>query len=430
MATMHENTLEQHRRHRVVIVGAGFGGLSAAQALAGAEVDVILIDRQNHHTFQPLLYQVATAGLSPADIAYPIRSILRSQANAEVVLAEVTGVDLEKQTVMMAGRSLEYDTLVIATGATHAYFGRDDWAPFAPGLKTINDATALRRNILIAFEQAETEPDPDERRRLQTFVVIGGGPTGVEMAGAIAELAKRTMAADFRHIDPRKTRVVLIEGGDQLLAAFDPDLSEKARKALEYIGVDVRLGRRVIDCNQQGVSFGDTRIESRTIIWAAGVKASPAGQWLAAVTDHVGRVKVDPDLTLPWHPNVFVIGDTAHVAKDGEKPLPGIAAVAKQQGSHTGKLIKARLEGKALPEFRYRDSGSMATIGRKSAVAHIGRFRLSGWFAWVIWCVAHVYFLIGFRNRLVVVTSWAWNYVTFQRGARLITGVGNPQPKL
>lgn len=430
MTGMDKNNNEKRRRHRVVIVGAGFGGLSTAQALARADVDVILIDRQNHHTFQPLLYQVATAGLSPADIAYPIRSILRSQANAEVVLAEVTGVDPGEQTVTLAGRTLEYDTLVIATGASHAYFGRDDWAAVAPGLKTINDATALRRNILIAFEQAETEPDPDERRRLQTFVVIGGGPTGVEMAGAIAELAKRTMAADFRHIDPRKTRVVLIEGGDQLLAAFDPALSEKARAALEHIGVDVRLGRRVIDCDRHGVSFGDTRIESRTIIWAAGVKASAAGQWLAAETDHVGRVRVDPDLTLPWHPDVFVIGDTAHVAGGDGRPLPGIAAVAKQQGLDVARRIRSRLEGKTMPAFHYSDRGSMATIGRKSAVAHIGRFRLSGWFAWLIWCVAHVYFLIGFRNRMVVVANWAWNYVTFQRGARLITGTGNPQPKL
>jgi NADH:ubiquinone reductase (H+-translocating) len=430
MVTMHENSVGESRRHRVVIVGAGFGGLSAAQGLARADVDVTIIDRQNHHTFQPLLYQVATAGLSPADIAYPIRSILRSQANAEVVLAEVTGVDIEARKVLMNDRSLDYDTLVIATGASHAYFGRDDWAAVAPGLKTINDATALRRNILIAFEKAETESDPDERRRLQTFVVIGGGPTGVEMAGAIAELSKRTMAADFRHIDPRKTRVVLIEGGKQLLAAFDPELSDKARKALEHIGVDVRLGRPVVDCDREGVSFGDTRIESRTIIWAAGVKASPAGQWLAAVSDHVGRVKVDPDLTLPWHPEVFVIGDTAHAAKSDGKPLPGIAAVAKQQGIDVAQRIKARLEGKELPEFRYRDRGSMATIGRKSAVAHIGRWRLSGGFAWVLWCFAHVYFLIGFRNRMVVVANWIWNYMTFQRGARLITGVGTtPQSK-
>jgi NADH:ubiquinone reductase (H+-translocating) len=420
---------EKPARHRVVIVGAGFAGLSAAQGLSRADADIVIIDRQNHHLFQPLLYQVATAGLSPADIASPIRSILRSQANAEVVLAEVTGVDLDGRAVIMGDRRMAYDTLILATGASHAYFGRDEWAAVAPGLKTIDDATALRRKILIAFERAEAEPDADERRRLQTFVVIGGGPTGVEMAGAIAELAKRTMAADFRHIDPRRTRVVLIEGGQQLLAAFDPTLSEKARKALEKIGVDVRLGRPVTGCDSDGVSFGDSRIDSRTIVWAAGVQASPAGLWLGAETDRAGRVKVAADLTLPGHPEVFVIGDTAHAVKIDGKPLPGIAPVAKQQGENAARRIIARLSGGSLPDFRYRDSGAMATIGRKSAVAHIGRLRLSGLLAWLIWCVAHVYFLIGFRNRFIVAASWMWNYVTFQRGARLITGLRDPHLK-
>jgi NADH:ubiquinone reductase (H+-translocating) len=416
-------------RHRVVIVGAGFAGLSAAQALRRANVDVLVIDRQNHHLFQPLLYQVATAGLSPADIASPIRSILRSQDNARVILAEVTGVDLGARMVLMGDRRLPYDTLVVATGASHAYFGNDGWARVAPGLKTIDDATALRRNILIAFERAETESDPDERRRLQTFVVIGGGPTGVEMAGAIAELAKRTMAADFRQIDPRRTRVVLIEGGKQLLASFDPALSEKARAALEAIGVDVRLGRPVVGCDEHGVSFGDTRIGSRTIVWAAGVQASPAARWLGAETDRAGRAKVGPELTLEGHPEVFVLGDTAHFLDGDGKPLPGIAPVAKQQGRDAANRIIARIEGRSLPAFRYRDGGSMATIGRKSAVAHIGRLKLSGWFAWVLWCVAHVYFLIGFRNRFVVAANWAWNYVTFQRGARLITGLTSRQSR-
>jgi NADH:ubiquinone reductase (H+-translocating) len=427
-----ENTLmetNQPARPRVVIVGAGFGGLSAAQGLNRTAVDVIVIDRQNHHLFQPLLYQVATAGLSPADIASPIRSILRSQDNAEVVLAEVTGIDLDLRAVIMADRRIAYDTLVVATGASHAYFGRDEWAAVAPGLKTIDDATALRRKILIAFERAETEPDADERRRLQTFVVVGGGPTGVEMAGAIAELAKRTMAADFRHIDPRKTRVVLVESGQQLLGAFDPALSEKARKALEHIGVDVRLGRPVIGCDDAGVSFSDTRIESRTLVWAAGVEASPAGRWLAAETDRAGKVKVAPDLTLPGHPEVFVIGDTAHAVRGDGKPLPGIASVAKQQGQNVARRIIARVGGGNLPDFCYRDSGSMATIGRKSAVAHIGKLKLSGLLAWLIWCVAHVYFLIGFRNRFIVAASWMWNYVTFQRGARLITGLRNSHLK-
>jgi NADH:ubiquinone reductase (H+-translocating) len=420
---------DQPARHRVVIVGAGFAGLSAAQGLARTNVDVVIIDRQNHHLFQPLLYQVATAGLSPADIASPIRSILRSQNNAEVVLADVTGVDLENRAVLTADRRMTYDTLILATGASHAYFGNDAWASVAPGLKTIDDATALRRKILIAFERAETEPDPEEQRRLQTFIVIGGGPTGVEMAGAIAELAKRTMAADFRHIDPRKTRVVLIEGGQQLLGAFDPALSEKARLALDRIGVDVRLGRPVIGCDDRGVSFGDTRIESRTIVWAAGVQASLAGRWLGAETDRAGRVKVGPDLTLAGHPEVFVIGDTAHVNGGDGKPLPGIAPVAKQQGKDASRRIRARLQGRTRPDFRYRDSGSMATIGRKSAVAHIGKFKLSGLLAWLIWCVAHVYFLIGFRNRFIVAASWMWNYVTFQRGARLITGLREPQSR-
>jgi NADH:ubiquinone reductase (H+-translocating) len=419
----------QQVKPRVVIVGAGFAGLSAAQGLSRVAADIIVIDKQNHHLFQPLLYQVATAGLSPADIASPIRSILRTQDNAEVVLAEVTGIDLKGRAVVTPDRRISYDMLIVATGASHAYFGRDEWAAFAPGLKTIDDATALRHKILIAFELAEAEPDADERRRLQTFVVVGGGPTGVEMAGAIAELAKRTMAADFRHIDPSKTRVVLIESGQQLLAAFDPALSEKARKALENIGVDVRLGRPVISCDGDGVSFSGTRIESRTIVWAAGVEASPAGRWLVAESDRAGRVKVAPDLTLPSHPDVYVIGDTAHALRPDGKQLPGIAPVAKQQGQYVAKHIAARLGGKVLPDFSYKDSGTMATIGRKSAVAHIGSLRLSGWVAWVIWCVAHVYFLIGFRNRFVVATSWMWNYLTFHRGARLITGLRSRQPR-
>lgn len=417
----------QRVKPRIVIVGAGFAGLSAAQGLSRADADIVVIDKQNHHLFQPLLYQVATAGLSPADIASPIRSILRSQDNAEVILAEVTGIDLDNRAVVTVDRRIGYDMLVVATGASHAYFGRDEWAAVAPGLKTIDDATALRHKILIAFEMAEAEPDADERRRLQTFVVVGGGPTGVEMAGAIAELAKRTMAADFRNIDPRKTRVVLVEGGQQLLASFDQALSEKARKALEHIGVDVRLGRPVVGCDSDGVSFSDTRIESRTIVWAAGVEASPAVRWLAAEADRAGRVKVSPDLTLPGHPEVFVIGDTAHALRSDGKPLPGIAPVAKQQGQYVAKSIIGRLRGNSLPDFSYKDSGAMATIGRKSAVAHIGRFRLSGWPAWVIWCVAHVYFLIGFRNRFVVATSWMWNYLTFHRGARLITGIRSRQ---
>ena len=415
---------DQPPRHRVVIVGAGFAGLSVAQTLKSASLEVVVIDRQNHHLFQPLLYQVATAGLSPADIASPIRSILRSQKNAQVMLAEVVGIDMTQRIVLLPGRSVTYDTLVLATGASHAYFGRDDWAAHAPGLKTIDDATALRRKILLAFERAEIEPDPDERRRLQTFVIVGGGPTGVEMAGAIAELTKRTMAADFHHIDPSKTRVVLVESGQQLLAAFAPGLSENARLELEAIGVDVRLGRPVVTCGDSGVSFGDTRIESRTIVWAAGVQASPAGRWLGAEVDRAGRVTVTPDLSLPNHPDIFVIGDTSHAIQCNGKPLPGTAPVAKQQGEDVGRRIVARLKGKTLPAFRYRNRGILATIGRKSAVVQMGSLHLSGWFAWVLWCVAHVYFLIGFRNRLAVATTWMWSYLTFHRGARLITGLG------
>ncbi len=417
--------LPRPSRHRVVIVGAGFGGLSAAKALARSDVDIVVVDRQNHHVFQPLLYQVATAGLSPADIAAPIRFILRGQRNARVLLAEVTGVDPFAKEVILADQRLAYDTLVIATGARHSYFGRSEWARHAPGLKTLDDATNLRRKILLAFEMAEQETDPEERRRLQTFVVVGGGPTGVEMAGAIAELARRTLAADFHHIDPRRTRVVLVEGGPTLLAAFPSELSRKAVSALERIGVDVRLGRPVVACDAEGVSFGETRIESRTVVWAAGVEASPAGRWLSADVDRAGRVKVGPDLALPGNPDIYIIGDTAHVLREDGKPLPGVAPVAKQQGRDVGQRIAARLLGRARPDFRYRDFGAMATIGRKSAVADLGPLRLSGWPAWILWCVAHVYFLIGFRNRFVVAASWIWNYLTFQRGARLITGIGS-----
>jgi NADH:ubiquinone reductase (H+-translocating) len=423
-----EAVVRPERRQRVVIVGAGFAGLSAAKALARADADVIVVDRKNHHLFQPLLYQVATAGLSPADIASPIRSILRRQTNAQVRLGEVTGLDPERRLVELGRETLTYDWLVLATGASHAYFGRDDWAFHAPGLKTLDDATALRRKILLAFETAETEADAEERRRLQTFVVVGGGPTGVEMAGAIAELAKRTLAADFHHIDPRRTRVVLVEGGPRVLAAFPESLSRKAQHALAGMGVDVRLGRPVAACDAEGVSFGDARIESRTVVWAAGVMASPAGTWLGAETDRAGRVKVGTDLTLPGCPEIFVIGDTALASGPDGRPLPGVAPVAKQQGAYVGKAIAARLRGREAQPFRYRDRGSMATIGRKRAVATLGRLKVAGFPAWLLWCVAHIYFLVGFRNRFVVGANWLWNYLTFQRGARLITG-GPPAPK-
>jgi NADH dehydrogenase len=409
---------------RVVIVGGGFGGLSAAKGLAGKPFDVTLIDRNNHHLFQPLLYQVATAALSPADIASPIRGILRGQRNVKVVLGEVTGVDLKRKQVLSEGRRIPYDTLIIATGARHAYFGHDDWAEFAPGLKTIDDATYLRRRILLAFERAEAEDDAVERQRLLTFVVIGGGPTGVEMAGAIAELAKRALASDFRSIDPRCARIILVEAAPRVLTPFDAALSAAARRALESLGVEVRLDAAVSECNADGVRAGGEFIPTRTIIWAAGVMASPAGRWLGAETDQAGRVKVRGDLSIPGHADVFVIGDTAVV--EGAS-LPGVAPVAKQQGQYVARVLNARHAGRISAPFRYRDFGSLATIGRKRAVAQFGRLHLSGLLAWLLWSVAHIYFLIGFRNRFIVALNWAWSYITFQRGSRLITGLHAPR---
>jgi NADH dehydrogenase len=410
-------------KQRVVIVGAGFGGLSLAKGLARSCYDVTLIDRHNYHLFQPLLYQVATAALSPADIAAPVRAILRGQSNATVMLADVSGVDVAAKQVIAEDKRVAYDTLVLATGAEHAYFGHDDWASVAPGLKTIDDATYLRRRILLAFERAEAETDAAERTRLLTFVVIGGGATGVEMAGAIAELAKWALAEDFRNIDPRSARIVLVEGGPRLLAALNPSLSEKARLSLEKLGVDVRLNAMVTACSDEDVAIGTERIPTRTIMWAAGVKASPAAEWLGVPADRAGRVKVAPDLSVPERPDVFVIGDTALALGVDGKPLPGVAPVAKQQGEYLAKLLIARANGKTLPPFRYWDFGSLATIGRKHAVADFGKLHLSGFVAWVLWSVAHIYFLIGFRRRAIVALHWAWSYITFQRGTRLITGL-------
>jgi NADH dehydrogenase len=409
-------------RRRVVVVGAGFAGLSLAKDLERTEFEVTLIDRHNYHLFQPLLYQVATAGLSPAEIASPIRNILRDQKNATVILADVSGVDLTRKEIIADGRRIAFDMLVLATGAEHAYFGHDEWAPFAPGLKTIDDATYLRRRILLAFEHAETEPDPAERQRLLNFVVVGGGPTGVEMAGAIAELAKRALASDFRTIDPRSARIILVEAGPRLLTPFDPKLSESAKRSLEQLGVEVHLNAAVTGCSDKAVAIGDERIETRTIMWAAGVKASPAARWLGVDGDRAGRVKVEPDLSVKGMPDVFVLGDTALVLGDDGKPLPGVAPVAKQQGQYLAALLKARAVGKTLPPFRYRDYGALATIGRKRAIFERGRLKFTGLFAWLLWSTAHIYFLIGFRNRLVVAMSWAWSYITFQRGTRLITG--------
>ena len=410
------------RPPRVVMVEAGFGGLSAAKQLAKALFDVTVVDRHNYHLFQPLLYQVATAGLSPGDIASPIRGILYRQSNAKVILAKVSGIDTPRRELLAEGRRIPYDHLVIATGAEHAYFGHD-WSSYVPGLKTIDDASYLRRRILLAFERAETEPNADERRRLLNFVVVGGGPTGVEMARAIAELAKRALAADFRSIDPRCARIILIEARPRLLAPFDPALSEAARRSLEQLGVEVRLGASVADCDCSGVSLGRERLQTRTIVWSAGVKASPAAQWLGAESDRAGRVKVRDDLSVPGHPNIFVVGDAAAATGPDGKLLPGVAPVAKQQGQYVAKLLMARAQGRTLPGFRYRDFGAMATIGRKRAVEQVGVFKVSGLAAWLLWSLAHIYFLIGFRNRLAVAINWGWNYVTFQRGTRLITGI-------
>jgi NADH dehydrogenase len=413
-------------RPRIVIVGAGFGGLSAAHGLAGADADVTVIDGRNYHLFQPLLYQVATAGLSPAQIAQPIRSILRDAQNVRVILGRVAGVDRERRTVQLDDREIGYDVLVLAMGSRHAYFGHDDWESVAPGLKSIDDATSIRRRILMAFEQAEQASDPGTRPRLLTFVIIGGGPTGVEMAGAIAELAHIALRRDFRTINPREARIVLVEAGPRLLPAFPAALSEAARRSLERLHVDVRLGKPVSHCDEAGVIIGEERLEAATIVWAAGVASSPAAQWLGVDQDKVGRVMVGPDLSVPGHSEIFVIGDTAHALGPDGQSLPGLAPVAKQQGSHVARVLRARLAGKLPPApFRYRNYGAMATIGRRAAVADFGWLRLHGTLAWLMWGLIHVSFLIGFRNRLVVMLDWIWSYFTFQSGARLITGPGS-----
>jgi NADH dehydrogenase len=407
----------------VVVIGAGFGGLSAAKALRRLPIEVVVIDERNYHLFQPLLYQVATAGLSPADIAAPIRGILGAQRNAQVMLGRVVGIDAARRAVILQDREVPYDDLIVATGARHAYFGHEEWAAFAPGLKKIDDATRVRRKILIAFERAEIEDDPAERRRLMTFAVVGAGPTGVELAGAIAELARVAIASDFRHIDPAMSRIVLIEAGERVLPAFPAELSAVAKRSLERLGVEVRTGSAVTACDADGVMLGEERIEARTIIWAAGVAASPAAEWLGAAHDRSGRVMVNGDLTLPGHPEIFVIGDTAHVSDAAGRPLPGVAPVAKQEGQYVARVLAARLAGRPPPPFRYRNFGNLATIGRTAAVVDFGFMRLTGFIAWLVWGVVHIYFLIGFRNRIAVVLDWLWAYATYQRGARLITDV-------
>lgn len=412
---------------RVVIVGGGFGGLEAARSLAKAPVDITVVDQRNYHLFQPLLYQVATAALSPAEIAAPIRAILRGQKNVRVLLGRVVGVDTARRQVQLRDRVIPYELLIIATGARHDYFGHDDWGRFAPGLKTIEDARALRHQLLAVFELAEVERDPDEQRRLMTFVVIGGGATGVEMAGAIAELAKVALAQDFRSIDTTMSHVILIEAGPRLLPSMPESLSATAQASLEKLGVDIRLGKPVSACDVRGVSLGDERIGCHTIVWAAGVRGSPAASWLGAAQDREGRVIVEPDLTVAGHPEIFVIGDTARVVDRKNRPIPGVAAAAKQEAHYVVKVIAARLGGKQPPQpFRYRNFGNLATIGRSHAVADFGFVRVSGFLAWILWGFVHIYFLIGFRNRLVVAMSWLWSYVTFQRNARLITSDDRP----
>ncbi|HEX3864965.1 MAG TPA: NAD(P)/FAD-dependent oxidoreductase [Stellaceae bacterium] len=410
------------RRPRVVIVGAGFGGLAAATGLGQVDVDVTVIDRRNYHLFQPLLYQIATAALSPADIAAPIRAILSRQPNTDVILGCVTGIDTAARTVVLGERHIPYDQLVIAAGAREFYFGHDEWAAVTFGLKTIDDATAMRRRILLAFERAEDSRDEAERRRLLTFVIIGGGPTGVELAGALAELAKAALARDFRYIDPTTARIVLIEAGPRLLGAFPASLSAVAVRALTRLGVELRIGAGVTRCDPDGVELGQERIESRTLIWAAGVAGSPAAAWLGVAAGRGGKVTVGPDLTLPGHPEIFVIGDTAQV-EGPQGPLPGVAPVAKQQGYYVARSIASRRRGTQPPgPFHYRNFGNLATIGRKEAIVDFGRLHLTGRLGWLVWGVAHIYFLIGFRNRMAVAVDWLWSYLTYQRGARLITG--------
>jgi NADH dehydrogenase len=404
-----------------VILGAGFGGLYATRALEDAPVDVVVIDRRNHHLFQPLLYQVAGASLTASDIAAPIRRILRKQANAEVVLAEARSIDVDRRRVVLADGEEPYDYLIVATGATHSYFGHDDWAKFAPGLKSVEDALEVRRRVFLAYETAEREPDPDRRRAFMTFVVVGGGPTGVELAGALAEISRHALANEFRHIDPTLARIVLVEGLERILPSFPPDLSARAARQLERMGVSVWTNARVTDIDAVGVSLGEDRIEARTILWAAGVAASPIGRCLGAPLDRAGRVLVNPYLQVPSHEEVFVIGDLASLEQDGEE-VPGVAPAAMQEARYVADAIERTLRGEALEPFRYHDKGMLATIGRASGVARFKHLKLSGFPAWVAWLVVHIFFLIGFRNRLRVMLEWAYAYITYDRGSRLITG--------
>lgn len=406
----------------IVIVGGGFAGLWAARAWARAPVRITLLDRGNHHLFQPLLYQVATAGLSAPNIAAPLRQILRRQKNVTVLLGEVAKIAPGEKSVRLGdGRMLDYDHLLLASGATHAYFGHDDWATHAPGLKTLDDALEIRRRILTAFERAEAEDDPERRAAWLTFAIVGGGPTGVELAGTLAEIARHTLHGEFRRADPRHARVLLLEAGARVLSSFPESLSEKARTQLERLGVEIRTGVPVVQIDSDGVQLGDERIAARTVLWAAGVAASPLARDLGVPLDRAGRVLVMPDLSVPGHPEIFVAGDLASIQQDG-KSVPGVAPAAKQMGRHVARAIRARLQGHATAPFRYRDFGNLATIGRMAAVVDLHGFKFSGLLAWWFWLAAHVFFLIGFRNRMVVLIDWAQAYWSYQRSARIILG--------
>jgi NADH:ubiquinone reductase (H+-translocating) len=407
---------------RVLIVGAGFGGLQAARHLARYPVRITLVDQRNYHTFQPLLYQVATAGISPGEIAAPVRQILRGQDNVEVLLGEVLGFDLEKRIAKLTDLEIPYDYLIVAAGASHAYFGHDEWEPMAPGLKTIEDALEIRRRVLLAFELAERHAASGEGQVQLNFVVIGGGPTGVELAGTLAEIARHALANEFHSIDPRHSRILLIEGGPRVLPAYAEDLSRSAEKQLQHLGVEVRTSAMVTGVEPSAVFVGDTRIPAAVILWAAGVAASPLGKSLGAPLDRAGRVLVNPDLSVPDHREVFVIGDLASLKDKNGKQVPGVAPVALQEGAATARNIGREVQGKPREDFHYLDKGSLATIGRAAAVAQIGKIHISGFVAWLAWLFIHVFFLIGFRNRLLVMIQWAWSYVTYERGARLITG--------
>lgn len=411
----------KQERPRIVVVGAGFGGMAAARALGRAPADIVVIDRQNHHLFQPLLYQVATAALSPADISYPIRSIFRRQKNTRVLMAEVDAVDTMPPQVRTSTGAVSYDFLVLATGSHYDYFGNDDWERFAPNIKTAWGATKIREKILLALERAETETDLSRRRDLLTFVLVGAGPSGVELAGALAELMRYTLAHDFRSISPRETQIILVDALPRILPHFPESLSRKAQQRLESLGVEIRLNAPVVNIHDRGVQAGKNYIRSANVIWTAGVKASPVGKWLNAETDKSGRVFLAPDLSLPGQPNIFVIGDAALVYSEDGRPLPGLAAVAMQQGEYVAQVIERRLEGEATSApFKYRDNGKLAVIGRNSAIADFGKFRANGFLAWILWVMVHIFQLIGFRNRFVVLFQWAWSYLSLQSGARII----------